>query len=243
MPRQNIDHGGDLRAVGRALTSTCAPLAWPACICFTSASRPPLWPYSRSLTCVGSSSRGSPLCCCSAVGHSVVLERLAAIRCVVELHVLHYHARSGASGLGRRLGGPAATCGAISQTLTSCVRHPCSAAAAHLHRAACRAIRAAAGAAQAWVLQMACVRCAWRARGRRGRPAGALASVVQGGLLRASAPRGECAGLVSSVLWDRLTATRRSVLLMVLRLGACGTITGGGMTVASLEVACRWPVG
>ena len=156
--------------------------------------------------------------------------------------MLHSHARSGASGLGRRLGGPAATCGAISHTLTSCVRHPCSAAAAHLHRAACRAIRAAAGAAQAWVLQMACVRCAWRARGRRGRPAGALASVVQGGLHRASAPRGECAGLVSSALWDRLTATRRSVLLMVLRLGACGTTTGGGMTVASLEVACRWPV-
>ena len=160
MPQQDIDHGGDLRAVGRALTSTCAPLAWPACICFTSASRPPLWPYSRSLTCVGSSSRGRPLCCCSAVVLSVLLERLTVTRCVFEQHVLHSHARPSGGGLGRRLGCLAATCGAISYTLTSCVRHPCSAAAAHLHRAACRAEGASARAVRAWVLQMGYVRCA-----------------------------------------------------------------------------------
>ena len=57
-----------------------------------------------------------------------------------------------------------------------------------------------------------------------------------------SARVGVSVGLVSSALWDRLTATRRAVVLVVLRLGACGTTTGGGMTVASLEVACRWPV-
>ena len=58
-----------------------------------------------------------------------------------------------------------------------------------------------------------------------------------------SARVGVSVGLVSSALWDRLTATRRAVVLVVLHLGACVTTTGGGMTVASLEVACRWPVG
>ena len=57
-----------------------------------------------------------------------------------------------------------------------------------------------------------------------------------------SARGGESVGLVSSALWDRLTVTRRSVLLVVLRLGACGTSTGGGMTVVDLEVARWWPV-
>ena len=54
-----------------------------------------------------------------------------------------------------------------------------------------------------------------------------------------SARVGVSVGLVSSALWDRLTATRRTVVLVVLRLEASGTSTGGGMTVVDLEVA-RW---
>ena len=57
-----------------------------------------------------------------------------------------------------------------------------------------------------------------------------------------SARVGVSVGLVSSALWDRLTATRRTVVLVVLRLGASGTSTGGGMTVVDLEVARWWPV-
>ena len=155
--------------------------------------------------------------------------------------MLHFHAISGASGGGRRLGCPAATCCAISHTLTSCVRHPCSAAAAHLHRAACRAKGEAAGAIQTLALHMACVRCVWRARGPRGRPEDALACAARGRLHRASARRGESVGLVSSALWDRLTATRRTVVLVVLRLGAGGTTTGRGLAVGRLVAVCWSP--
>ena len=168
--------------MGGALTSACAPVAWPACICFTSASRPHLWPCSRALRCVGSSSRGSQVCCCSAVVLGVVLERLTGNRCVSEQQVVRFHAISGANGGGRRLGCPDATCCAISHTLTSCVRHPCSAAAAHLPRAGCRAEGAAAGAARALSAHIACVRCVWRARGPWGRPEGALARAAEVGL-------------------------------------------------------------
>jgi len=58
-----------------------------------------------------------------------------------------------------------------------------------------------------------------------------------------SARVGVSVGLVSSALWDRLTVTRRSVLLVVLRLGACGTSTGGGLALSGLEGACWWPTG
>ena len=80
----------------------------------------------------------------------------------------------------------------------------------------------------------------------RERPAGATSRRAgkrcAGKVAQGFGTRGVSVGLVSSVLWDRLSVTRRSVLLVLLRLGACGTTTGGGMTVASLEVACRWPV-
>ena len=56
-----------------------------------------------------------------------------------------------------------------------------------------------------------------------------------------SARVGVSVGLVSSALWDRLTATRRSALLVVLRLGAGGTTTGRGLAVARLVAVCWSP--
>ena len=92
--------------IGRALTTACAPVVSPTCVRFTSASGPSLWPCSHALRSVGSSSRGSQVCCCSAVVLGVVLERLTGNRCVSEQQVLRFHAIPGACGGGRRLGRP-----------------------------------------------------------------------------------------------------------------------------------------
>ena len=121
---------------------------------------------------------------------------LTGTRCVLEPRVLRSYAIPSASGGGRRLGCPVATCCAISHTLTSCVRLSSFLALLVEPKA------------QLLVLY-GLGRCIWHryaafgARGPRGRPEGALACAARGGLHRASAQRAECAGLVSSALWDR----------------------------------------